>query len=322
MNANIKILIPFFLLVVLGGYIVFLLSPELAKASHYENLHHFFVQHLIAIGFGTGMLMVMKRLDIAWFDRLGALVLIIAIILFAFMMFSPEVRASRVVLRIGTFSMQPTLYFAVGVIWLIDFSGRVDSGSMKWMVRFIGLLTIATWILMLFVDPAMMILLGMVLLGMIVYMNGFSKTFFQFLGGILGIFSVLILNSPYRIERLKNWWEMIVGEKSYAVPSGIDLLVSKMHEGIFTYNEWGGIVLLVTTGLFVWLITILWRYESLFAKGIVMVLGVDILFQVINFFGLSLLKPPVLFIVEYGTSITLVSFLIILMVMIRQREAR
>ena len=64
MNTNIKILIPFFLLVGLGSYIVFLLPPELAKALHYENLQHFFVQHLITIGFGTGMLMVMKRLDL------------------------------------------------------------------------------------------------------------------------------------------------------------------------------------------------------------------------------------------------------------------
>jgi len=308
---------PFFLLVVLESYIIYLLSPELAEKLNYDNSIHFLIQHLVMIGLGMGMLFVMSRLDSVWFDRIGAGVLIVSIVAFSWMLFYPAFYEGRVFLKIGSLSMQPTLYFALGVVWLFDYSARVQSRWMKWIL---WLVTLGVWLLMVKVDPAMILLIGLSVLCIMEYRYGISKIFFLFLGGLMGVFGLVILNAPHRMQRIQSWWDMLLEGRSFAHPTGVDLHMGKMHEGLFIYNAWGSIALVFVTIFFAWLTTNLWRIENFFAKGVAIVLVVDIFFHIINFFSLTFVKPRVLFIVEYGASITLISFLMMGMVMLGSNQ--
>lgn len=212
--------------------------------------------------------------------------------------------------------MQPAIYFALGVVWIFDYSVREQRKLMQWILWFVALVMLGTWLVLLAkMDTVMMLLVGFSVLGMLLLRYGISKIFFTIVGIMLGIYGFLLLGSPHRISRIQSWWEVLISGESLPHPTGMNLLIDRMHEGLFIYNEWGGIVLAMVTLLFVLLVINIWKVESLFAKGVAIVLGLSIFFHIINYFGLIPIKPPVLFIVEYGKSITFVSFLMLGMVL-------
>lgn len=313
--------IPFALLIMISVILVAVLSRPLEEALVYPTLHFLF-SHLTHLLIGVIILFTMRKLESMWFDRIGAAVLVLSTAAFLLMLFVPSIGDSRVFLKIGSFAMQPSIYFALGVVWLSDYRTRAQSRSMKWILCLVAVVVFSVWLVMARVDLPMMILIGLGVMGMMGYWYGFSKISFLFLGGLISIWGFLILNSPHRLQRLQNWLEMLINGKPFTRSSGVDLLISKMHEGLFAYNEWGGILFVVVALLFIWLILNIWRVDSLFAKGIAIMLAVDILLYVVNFLGLTPVKPPVLFIVEYGKSITFESFLMIGMVSLSQKDKK
>lgn len=311
---------PFVLLIIVGIVLVAVLAHPLEVAFGYPNLHYVF-NHLVNIGIGVAILFMMSKLDTVWFDRIGAGVLILTIIAAVSTLFYPEFHQGRVFVKIGNFSMQPAIYFALGVVWIFDYSMRVQTKSMQWIVWFVGLVILGTWLILLVkMDMVMMLLIGLSVLGMLWLRYGMSKIFFIVTGGILGLYGFFLFGSPHRMQRMQSWWEMVISEKSLAHPAGVDFLIDRMHEGLFIYNEWGGFALAMVTLLFAWLIINIWKVESLFAKGVAMVFGLSIFFHVINFFGLMPMKPPALFIVESGKSSIFVSFLMIAMVLMSAKQ--
>jgi len=272
------------------------------------------------IGVGVAVLYGMHKLEGDWFDRIGLGIFLVSLITFTLMLFSPSIIESRVYLKVVSFSVRPSLYFVIGIVWLMDYSIRTNERYMKVLLVLGWVLALIVWLFMVKVDPPVMVLVGFTVLGMLAYHYGSVKVFFVFMGGMIGTFGLVLFYAPHRIRRIQSWWELIISGESFAMPTGLDLIVSKMHEGIFVYNDWGGIALMIVSALFVWLIIVLWRVESFFAKGISMVFLVDILFHIINFFRLTPLKPPALFIIEYGLSITLVTFLMMGMVWLSDKN--
>jgi len=313
--------LPFLLLLLVGGFIVFKTSTPLEAILVYGKFY-FLSRYLIYTAIGVAILLVMSKLDVIWFDRIGAGVLALSIMAVILMWFVPWTNENRVFFKIGGFSIRPSLYFTLGAIWLFDYSAREQNKMVKWMLWSIITITLCVWLLMVKFDFSIVILIALSVIGMIMYMYGFSRIFFLFFSGITTALALVALGSPHRMNRIQSWWEMLINAEPLTHPTGIDLMIDRMHEGLFAYNEWGGMALVVVTLLFVWLIVNIWKIESLFAKGVAMVLTVDILFHIINFFGLSLFKPPVLFMVEYGESITFVSFLMMGMVVMSSKREK
>ena len=312
--------IPFVLLIIVGIVLVAVLAHPLEVAFGYPNLHYVF-NHLVNIGIGVAILFVMSKLDTVWFDRIGAGVLVLTIIAAVSTLFYPEFHQGRVFVKIGNFSMQTAIYFTLGVVWIFDYSMRVQTKSMQWIVWFVSLVILGIWLILLVkMDMVMMLLIGLSVLGMLCLRYGMSKIFFIVMGSILGLYGFLLLGAPHRISRIQSWWEMLISGESLVPPTGMNLLIDRMHEGLFIYNEWGGMVLMLVTLLFTWLIINIWKVEGMFAKGVAIVLGLSIFFHIINFFGLSPMKPPALFIVGSGKSSIFVSFLMIAMVLMSAKQ--
>ena len=326
MTRNNKLLIPFFLLVILGSVIVFLLSLELAQRLHYDNPLHYFIQHMIMVAVGIGVLFSMSKLENPkWFDWIGAVMLVTSLLMFALMLlgpesFSPFVNGRSIALKIGKVSIDPMLLFIIGALWLIDFVDRYYTRYLKNILWGIGFVWALILLLTTMLDMPMMILFSLTLLGIILYKVGYSKVFFFFLGAFMVTIIMFMIISPHRIQRIQHWFKVLTGESFYAPLSSLELTRSKLHEGVFAfvYTQWDAVVLSLLVGGFVWLIVLLWKYNSLFTKSISILLIVDVVFHLVNFIGFSPIKPPVLFVVEYGYTVTLISFVMFGMVLMRE----
>lgn len=316
------ILTPFFLLVVLGSTIVFLFFPELAEALHYENPQHFFVQHLLAVCLGAGLLFVLHKIkESKWFDIIGATALGVSLFMLTVLLLFPEFSVNGSVLHIGYFAAKPTLLFMVGVLWLVDYMYRYGVGKHRWLLLSFTVVVSLFWVFILAIDESTAMLLGLVILGILFYLHRSFKIFYLMLVSFIGIVIILLLTSPHRISRIQSWIEVITGERDYVPSSGLDYTISKLHDGLFIYNEWSAGVFTLVAGLFTWLMLALWKSNNIFAKSIAILFGVDIILHFIVFMNWSPIKPPSLFIVEYGMSITFVSFLMMGMVLMRLNKS-
>lgn len=299
-----NIYIPFYLLIAIGSVIVLELSPVLAKAFGYPS-YHFVFNHLIYIGIGMVLLYVLKRLGDVWFDRIGAAILIVSIVSYMLVVLVVGSKTSYEVLHITGFTIRYTILFIVGVIWLMDFISRQDGAKYHWPLSAAALSIFVFWILLFEMSTPLMILLGVTVIMTIWYKAGFSKLFFYALGGMTGALTILLMYFPHLIKQI-------------VPPTELNLLGDRMHEGLFLYNDWSTVALVVISILFLWLVYALWQYQILFAKSVAILLGLDMLMHWLVFANLSPMIPPSLFIVEYGKSITLISFVMIGMVSMRK----
>ena len=318
MKKFINILIPFFLLVGVGSVIIFLYFPELAEALHYDNAQHFFLWHLIVVGLGIGLLFLLYGLkEVKWFNIIGAVVLGISLLLLAVLLFFPELRANASMLKVGYFSVNPMLLFIVGVLWYIDYLYNYEVGRYRWLLwSFVPVIALF-WFYAITLYALTAILLGLSVLAVLFFVHKYYKAFFVLLAAFAGFLIFLAFKYPHRITRIQSWIEVLTEERVYVTPSGLDYTVSKLHDGLFIFNEWGAVAFTVVVSLFTWLIIALWKSKDIFTKSIAVLFGFDMLFHLIVFMNWSPIKPPTLFIVEQGASVTLVSFLMMGMVMIR-----
>ena len=323
MHRYINILIPFSLLVSVGSIIIFLFFPELAVALKYENIQHFFIQHLLVVGVGVVVLFVLYGLKgLKWFDIIGATILIISLFLLTVRLFVPGFGGHGSILNIGYFTIDSLPFFIVGVLWLVNFMHSSDLGRYRWSMRGFSVVVFLFWVLTIALYAPTAMLLGLVVLSILFYVYRSNKVSYLMLVGFVVIVTLFLLKSPYRLARMKSWIDALTSRRESVTLEGLDYTVSKLHDGLFIFNEWGNGVFVLVTALFTWFIMALWQSNDMFAKSVSILFGLDIFFHFIVFMNWSRIKPPSLFIVEQGTSITIASFLMMGMVLMRVDKNR
>jgi hypothetical protein len=143
------------------------------------------------------------------------------------------------------------------------------------------------------------------------------------MGVFFALIVLLVVKYPHRVTRIQSWIEVLTSKRNN-VPSttGLDFTLSKLHDGMFIYNEWSTVAFALVATLFAWLVVVLWKSGGSFAKSISILWGITMLLHFIVVMNWSTIIPPSLFIVEQGTTVTLVSFLMLGMSLMMQDESK
>ena len=313
---------PFALLVATGCVMAWLLSSENVAVVGYENGMHFFLSHLIYVGLGVGIVALMNRLDGEWFDKIGAILLALGLLLLALKLFMPQSGDVRESVAVAGVSVRFSLLLIPGMLWLTDYLCRRSAQVPQKVFYLFGVGFWGVWGLAFLFDPTMMFLAALVLLGMLAYRQGISKVFLVSTLMIAGLLAAMMLSSPHTMHRLQSWWENLGTGSTHPQLSGAALVQEKVGEGVFIYNDWGGVALFVVGVAVVWLVAALFKEKHLFAVGAAMLFAFDLLLNMVSFLGLTPFRPPVMFGAAHGELASVVAFVLLGMVVLRSKEAR
>lgn len=311
---------PFALLVWTGCVMAWLLMSENVEAVGYESGIHFFLSHIIYVGLGMALLALIGRLDSTWFDKIGVTLLAVGLVMPALKLFLPQSGDVRDSVVVAGVSVRFSLLVLPGMVWLADYLSRKKAQIPQGILYLIGLGFLVVWGLVFLFDPTMMFLAAMVLLGVIVYCQGFSKIFFVSAFSMGGMLAAMIAASPHAIQRIGAWWENIGIGTAYPQLSGVSLIQEKIGEGIFIYNDWGGVGLVCVGITVLWLVFALLKEKQLFATGVALMFAFDLLLHIVSFLGLTPFRPPVVFGAGHGVLVTVVSFVMLGMVVLHAKE--
>ena len=304
-----SIYLPLWLIAVSGALMVGVFSGTLAhmQGSTPMGLVGYYVLYVVI---GSVLLAGMMRLEPGWFDRIGAAIVTIFIIVsMAYFLVPIE--------GLGIYKREVAIFSLLGFVWLLDYADRTFGKEKRGTATVLWGVGLVLWFALIWFDLPTALLVAISTLLIVLRRYGAGKWLAVMLAGFLGVMAYLFLGSPYRISRIKAWWDALVSHTSVPQPIGMELAQGKLHEGIFLFNDYGAAALTVMTLLFTWLIRVLWKKREHFAQSIAIVFAVDIVLHLLAFWGLFPTKPPVLLVAEYSVSGVMVSFAMVGMVLLK-----
>ena len=306
------------LLVLLGLGVVTILSMPLAETMGLPR-GYYLMRHLGGILLGIVIVWVLHRWGSRrWFDPFGTMVLAAGVAGVLTVSFWPGIHADRNTLLVSGYAFDAALFFLIGVVWLIDFGERIEMPKYRIALSGVWLVLVPIWFLLTVHDPVMGILIGLVMIGMAISIEGSFRKVMFLVVGVLGVAVWIVVSSHHRLERIQVWWNALIHHVAFRMPTGLDLMYARIHEGLFFMNDWGGGLLIGVTVLYVWLILLLRREAHLFARGVAMILSLVLLLHIASYFQMIPLRAPYLWMVEYGFSGMVIAFVMMGMVMLRR----
>jgi len=309
-----SIYLPFWLIAVCGALMVWVFSGTLAhmQGGTPMGLVGYYVLYVVI---GSVLLAGMMRLGQGWSDRIGAAIVTIFFIVSIAYFFVP-------IEGLYAFKREIAIFSLPGFVWLHDYTDRTFGKEKRGTATVLWGVGLVLWFALIWFDLPTALLVAISTLLFVLRRYGTGKWFAVMLAGFLGGMVYLFWGSPYRISRMKAWWDALVSHTSVPQPTGMELVQGKLHEGIFLFNDYGAAALTVMTLLFMWLIRTLWKEREHFAQSIAIVFAVDIVLHLLAFWGLFPTKPPVLLVAEYSASGVIVSVAMVGMVLLKSDDVR
>jgi len=302
----------------INTYLVYIISPELSKLFGYTDSNTMLIKQLIPITIGVIIAYTLSRFNPkVWFNRIGATIFVLSIILLVMMLIVPtsltsQVSGQKLYIVLGGISVSPMVFFPVGSLWLI---GWIASKNSKKTINtsILILMVITALFCIKFNDVRTLLMLETLFIALLVYINSLNKF------TIISIFTALaaglffILSAEHRVQRISLWWE---SSSNFMTTLAIG---SVLHENILLtlINNLGTFSFMVVVLLFMLVsyIIFIYNYEDLsykiFSVGVVFLILIDLILNTLYIFGLSPIYPPSLYLFGYGSSVVLASFIIV-----------
>jgi len=196
-------------LIGLGMVMVASASIDMADRQLGEPLYYL-IRQSIFVGIGLSLAYAVLRLDLAFWQRSGAVLLLAGfVILLLVPLVGREINGSVRWLHVGPFNVQPSEMFKMFmIIYLAGYMERrieevrsTAAGFLKPM----ALLALAGLLLLMEPDFGAAAVLGATVLGML-FLGGVRLRLFGLLLLVVGLLvAVLILSAPYRMQRLTTF---------------------------------------------------------------------------------------------------------------------
>ena len=193
-------------LIGLGLVMVASASIDIADRKLGEPLYYL-IRQSIFVGIGLSVAWAALRLDLSFWQRSGASLLLFGFVLLILVpLIGREINGSVRWLHVGPFNVQPSELFKLFmIIYLADYMERRSEEVTTTAAGFLkpmALLGLASFLMLLEPDFGSAVVLGATVLGML-FLGGVRLRLFGLLVLVVAaVVAALILSAPYRMERL------------------------------------------------------------------------------------------------------------------------
>lgn len=200
---------------------------------------NFFFKQFIAVFLGISIIFALALLNPdKWFNKIGATLFITFFLTMIVMQFLPEsivkeVGGAKRWISLGFFSLSPVEFFKIGFIWFLawSFSRKFDTHFVRKPLKdeflevfpYMAVFGVVVVLIAIFQnDFGQVVVLSITLATMLLFAGKSKKLFMTFFAIALSAFSVFILTSNHRVERIRSWWSTIQDFVFEFIPHGLE----------------------------------------------------------------------------------------------------
>lgn len=210
-GMDVWLLVAMVSLLALGLVMVGSASVSIADNKHGEPFY-FLIRQAAHVGVGVVLMIIMTQIPLQFWQRLGPLLLLLALLLLAIVLLpgvGRTINGATRWIRLGFFNAQVSEFMKFALIvylasYLVRRSDEVRH-SLKGFLLPLGILLVVAILLLAQPDFGTLVVLACVLLGML-FLAGVPLWMFGLMVLLAGgLFALLAVTSPYRLERLTTF---------------------------------------------------------------------------------------------------------------------